>query len=113
MMGKASNRKKAQQAAGADVHAQIAAEAAQARAKPALALVPAENTPALHGLIQSAGDALAQRVPATFEHMGRTYYLRVALEQIHFMVFESATAPEPMAFFVSGSSEELGHTPYH
>ncbi len=113
MMGKASNRKKAAHTAPADVHAQIAAEAAQARAKPTLALVPAEKTPALHALVQSAAEALAQRVPATFEHMGRTYYLRVALEQVHLMVFESATAPAPMAFVVSGSSEEFGHTPYH
>jgi len=112
-MGKPPNCEKAPGAAQVtDEHAQIAAEAAQARGHPTLALVPAENTPALHALMQSAAAALAQSVPAKFEHKGRTYYLRVALEQVHLMVFDSAAAPAPMAFVVSGSSEEFGHTPY-
>ena len=114
MMGKASNRKRARQPEpAADVHAMIAAEAAAARAKDRLALAPAEETPALCGLLDSATAAIGNAAPPTFQHRGRTYYLRVSFAQVHLMVFESATAPEPLAYAVSGSSDEFGHTPYH
>lgn len=114
MMGKASNRKKtARPGAGPDVHQQIAAEAAAVRAKDRLAFQPAELTPALSGLLESASAALANKVPATFEHEGRTYYLRVGFAVVRVMVFETATAPEPMAFAMTGSLDEFGHLPYH
>lgn len=113
-MGKASNRKKAARPGAApDVHQQIAAEAAAVRAKDRLAFQPAEKTPALCALLDSATEALQKCVPATFDHQGRPYYLRVAFAQVHVMVFETATAPEPMALAVTGSSDEFGHLPYH
>lgn len=114
MMGKASNRKKAAQpGAGPDIHQQIAAEAAAVRAKDRLAFQPAEKTPALCALLDSASEAISKAVPATFDHQGRLYYLRVSFAQMHVMVFETATASDPMAFAVTRSPEEYGHLPYH
>lgn len=114
MMGKASNRKKAAAPGPApDIHQQIAAEAAAVQAVDRIAFRPAEKTPALCGLLDSARSAVEQAVPATFDHMGRRYYLRVMLAQLNVMVFETATAPEPMALAVTGSSDEFGHLPYH
>ena len=114
MMGKASNRKKAARPGeGADVHTRIAAEAEAVRNKERLAFQPAELTPALCALLDTAFQKLGESVPATFEHQGRPYYLRVSLAQVHVMVFETATASEPMALAVSGSSDEFGHIPYH
>ena len=112
-MGKASQRKKAaRDGAGPDVHQQIAAEAAAVRAKDRVAFQPAEKTPALCALLDGASEALSKAVPAIFEHQGRPYYLRVSFAQVHVMVFETATAPEPMALAVTGSSDEFGHLPY-
>ncbi|HEY9094199.1 MAG TPA: hypothetical protein VIN35_00540, partial [Hydrogenophaga sp.] len=73
----------------------------------------AEKTPALQGLLDSATGAMAAKIPATFEHEGRTYYLRVAVDVARVMVFETATAPQPMAYAVTGSPDEFGHLPYH
>lgn len=114
MMGKASNRKKAAPpGAGPDIHQQIAAEAEAARNKGRMAFQPAEQTPALNGLFDSATAALGKAVPATFEHEGRTYYLRVSFGLVRVMVFETATAPDPMTFAVASSHSEFGHQPYH
>lgn len=114
MMGKASNRKKAARpGGGADVHTQIAAEAEAVRNKDRLAFQPAERTPALSALLDSAAAALSKAVPATFEHEGRTYYLRVSFGLVRVMVFETATASEPMTLAITGSMDEFGHLPYH
>lgn len=114
MMGKAAQRKNtAQPGAAPDIHEQIAAEAAAVRAKDRLAFQPADKTPALCGLLDSATEALQKGVPATFDHLGRRYFLRVMLAQVNVMIFETATAPEPMALAVTGSSDEFGHLPYH
>lgn len=114
MMGKASQRKKAPKPdVSADAHARIAAEAAAVRAKDRVAFQPAEKTPALSALLDSANEALAKAVPTTFEHMGRTYYLRVSIGLARLMVFETATAPEPMTLAIAGSMDEFGHLPYH
>jgi hypothetical protein len=114
MMGKASTRKKAARlGAAASVHDRIAAEAEAVRNKDRLAFQPAELTPALSSLLDSVAAALSKAVPATFEHEGRPYYLRVSFDLVRVMVFETATAPEPMAFAITGSEEEFGHLPYH
>lgn len=113
-MGKASQRKKPLKGdTSADVHTRIAAEAAAVRSKDQMGFQPAEETPSLCALLDSASGALSKAVPATFNHQGRPYYLRVAFARVHVMVFESATSPEPMALAVTGSSDEFGHTPYH
>jgi len=114
MMGKASNRKKAvRPGADADVHTRISAEAEAVRNQERLAFRSAELTPALSGLLDSARAALSSSVPATFEHEGRPYYLRVSFGLVRVMVFETATAPDPMVFAIAGSSDEFGHLPYH
>lgn len=114
MMGKASNRKKAaRHGDDVDVHVRIAAEAAAVRKKNRLAFQPAERTPALSALLDSASAALSKAVPATFEHEGRPYYLRVSFGLVRVMVFETATASEPMTLAIAGSMDEFGHLPYH
>lgn len=113
-MGKASNRKRtARTGAGPDVHALIAAEAASVRAAKHVGFQPAENTPALSGLLDTARTAMAEGVPAQFEHEGRRYYLRVSFGVVSIKVFESATAAEPIAQAITGSTDEFGHLPYH
>ena len=113
-MGKAAQRKRATKAAPAgDVHAEIAAEAKAVQAFARPGFQAAEKTPALQGLLDSAAAAMAAKIPATFEHHGKTYYLRVAIAVARVMVFETATAPQPMAYAVTGSLEEFGHLPYH
>lgn len=113
MMGKASNRKKAARPAAGDVHAQIASEAAAVRAAERLAFAPAENTPALRDLLDSATRALSASLPGTFKHEGRPYYLRVSFGMVGLKVFDNATASEPLAQAITGSSDEFGHAPYH
>lgn len=114
MMGRAAQRKRAPKAAPAgDVHAQIAAEAKAVQALERVGFQDAEKTPALQSLLDSATGAMAAKIPATFKHEGRTYYLRVAIDVARVMVFETSTAPQPMAFAVTGSPEEFGHLPYH
>lgn len=113
-MGKASQRKKAAKAeTSADVHTRIAEEAASVRNKGRLAFQSAERTPALSALLDSAAAALTKAVPPTFEHEGRTYYLRASFGMVRVMVFETATAPEPMTLALTGSTDEFGHLPYH
>ena len=114
MMGKASKRKKAARSgADADVHKRISAEAEAVRNKDRLAFVPAERTPALNGVLDSAMAALSGGVPPTFDHRGRTYYLRVSFAAVRLMVFETASAPKPMTYAIVGCSDEFGHLPYH
>lgn len=113
-MGKASQRKRVNKAAPADdVHARIAAEAKAVQAIDRMGFQEAEKTPALQSLLDSATDALTERIPSAFEHEGRTYYLRVSIGVARVMVFESATAPQPMTMALTGSYQEFGHLPYH
>jgi hypothetical protein len=114
MMGKAAQRKRANTAAPAgDVHSRIAAEAKAVQATRTPGFQDAEKTPALQALLDSATDAMTARIPATFEHEGRTYYLRISIGMARVMVFETATAPQPMALALIGRHEEFGHLPYH
>lgn len=114
MMGKATQRKRPPKAeTDGDVHGRIAAEAKAVQAVNRVAFQPAHKKPALNALLDSASEALGHAVPATFEHEGRTYYLRVSIGLARLMVFETATAAEPMAFALSSSHEEYGHLPYH
>ncbi|MDP3167234.1 MAG: hypothetical protein Q8N06_17520 [Hydrogenophaga sp.] len=114
MMGKAAQRKRASKAAPiGDVHARIAAEAKAVQAIDRMGFQDAEKTPALEALLDSATLELTGRIPSTFQHEGRAYYLRVAIVAARVMVFENATAPQPMAMALTGSHEEFGHLPYH
>lgn len=113
-MGKAAQRKKAPKAAPAgDVHARIAAEAKAVKTAEHPGFQDAEKTPALKELLDGATEAINARIPSTFEHEGRTYYLRVSIGVARVMVFETATAAQPMVMGLTGSYAEFGHLPYH
>lgn len=113
-MGKAAQRKRATKAAPAgDVHARIAEEARAARNAEHLGFQDAEKTPALKELLDSATGAMTACIPSTFEHKGRTYYLRVSIGVARVLAFETATAARPMVTGLTGSCEEFGHLPYH
>lgn len=109
-MGKASNRKKPR-TAGA-LRARIAAEAAALRTAGG-ACTDASNSPELRALLDSARDALMNACPTSFTHKGETYFLRVSVGLARLMVFDTATAGEPLAVALSGSMEEHGHKPLH
>lgn len=113
-MGKATPPKKATKAAPtADVHARIAEEARALKAAENMGFQDTAKTPALQELLESATHAINAAIPSTFEHMGRTYYLRVSIGVARVMVFETGAAPEPMTYALTGSYEEYGHLPFH
>ena len=113
MMDKTTTRKPGQDAPSGDIHAQIAKEAAQLRNLKNSRLQDAATMPALYGLMDSARTALEQAIPARFEHEGKTYFLRASVGVARLIIFDTATAPEPLAFALSDSHEEFGHTPCH
>lgn len=96
-----------------DIHARIASEAAQLRNAAFTGFQGADATPALSAMLDSARTALEQSIPNTFEHEGRTYWLRVAVPVARMIVFDTPTTCEPMAFALSGSDQEFGHEPGH
>lgn len=113
-MGKAAQRKRAHKPAPTgDVHTRIATEAKAVQQAAQAGFQDAEKTPALQALLESATNAFTAHIPSTFEHEGRTYYLRVCIGVARVMVFETPTAPQPMTRALTGSSEEFGHLPYH
>lgn len=113
-MGKAAQRKKAPKAPPAgDIHARIVKEAKSLITNEPINERDAEKTPALNAMISSALKALTDQIPSTFEHEGRTYYVRFSIAMAHVMVFETATAAWPMLFGLSSSDEEFGHLPFH
>jgi hypothetical protein len=112
-MSKAPPSKPGQAANGPDIHEEILREAKAAQACQKPGFIDADKTPALDGLMSSAGGAITGRIPASFEHEGRTYYLRASIGLVRLMVFASATAPEPLAVGVLGSFAEFGHQPFH
>jgi len=113
-MGKAAQKKRSAKAAPkGDIHEHIAKESRAAQASKEPGYRHAEETPALDALLSSAADAITARLPSSFEHEGRTYYLRAAIGLARLMVFATAAAPEPMAEGVLGSVAEYGHTPFH
>lgn len=114
-MSKPTQGKQAPEAApAADIHARIAAEAKAARsAVGELRLQDADATPAISALLDSVTAHLVANIPSSFQHEGRTYYLRFSIGVARAMIFETASAPEPMVMALTGSYEEFGHTPFH
>lgn len=104
-------KREAQPAQSGDIHDRIAKEAAQLRNAARAGVQDAGLTPALSALLDSARSALEQSIPKSFEHEGRTYWLRVALPSARMIVFDTPTTCSPMAFALSGSCEEFGHEP--
>ena len=114
MMGKTARRKREPQfAQSGDIHARIAVEAAQLRGAARLCFQDAGETPALSAMLDSARTALEKSIPKSFEHEGRTYWLRVAVPVARLIIFDTPTTCAPMAFALSGSEKECGHEPGH
>lgn len=112
-MSKTSNPKSPQAGPAGDIHARIALEAASLRNLKRPCFQDANVTPALSALMDSARTALEQSIPKSFEHEGRTYWLRVAVPMARVIVFDTPTTCNPMAFSLSGSEQEFGHEPGH
>ena len=114
-MGKPAKRKREpnQHSQSGDIHARIAEEAAQLRGAARLRFQDAGATPALSAMLDSARTALEQSMPKSFEHEGRTYWLRVAVPLARLIIFDAPTTCAPMAFALSGSEREFGHDPGH
>jgi hypothetical protein len=96
-----------------DIHARIALEAASLRNLERPCFQDADATPALSAMLDSARTALEQSIPKSFEHKGRTYWLRVAVPMARMIIFDTPTTFAPMAFALSGSEQEFGHEPGH
>lgn len=94
-----------------DIHARIASEAATLCTTGPTRVQDANVTPALSSLLDSARVALEQSIPKSFEHEGRTYWLRVAVPMARMIVFDTPTTCKPMIFGLSGSGQEFGHEP--
>lgn len=112
-MSKTTKPSEPQSAQPGDVHARIALEAASIRNLNRNCFQGADATPALAAMLDSARTALEKSIPNTFEHEGRTYWLRVAVPVARMIVFDTPTTCEPMAFALSGSEQEFGHEPGH
>ena len=96
-----------------DIHSRIALEAAKLRNLKTPCFQHADHSPALSAMIDSARTALEKSIPKTFEHEGRTYWLRVAVPMARMIVLDTQTSFNPMAFALSGSDQEFGHEPGH
>ena len=110
-MNKAARPKRKQAAQSGEVHSQIALEAAQLRKAPRHGVRDAAELPAVNALLATARASIERSIPNQFNHEGKTYFLRVSLRMARLMVFDSATAANPMVLALTGSLNEFGHTP--
>jgi len=95
-----------------DAHAAIRAEADKARSLPPFLASKARQWPALDALIAAGRGAVEGSIPASFDHKGRRYFLRVRLAmQLDF--FENPGDAAPMLSGVTLSAEGFGHAPGH
>lgn len=108
-MGKQSKRPGR---AARDVHAAIKLQAAAARRAPSFGIRDAEETPELAALMRSARGRIEQGMPSTFEHEGRTYYLRTCLA-MQFEIFDTPGTGAPLMRGAVFSGEGFGHAPGH
>ena len=91
------------------IHAQIAADAATAKAQALHAgLIPCNEFDALQSLIESATAALYESLPASFEHRGQTYRLMVDIQRARLAIFESMTAEKSMLISLLTTDEKGG-----
>lgn len=113
-MGKASNRKRqSQRDLAGDIHAQIQAEAHAARSAAQTSFRDAAQTPALAELLEGAREAIERTMPKSFEHEGRTYWLRCSLGLAKVSIYDTPATARPMVTAVCGSAAGHGHTPAH
>lgn len=95
-----------------DAHAAIRAEADKARSLPPGGVSNAQKWPALETLLAAGRAAVESSVPASFDHMGRCYFLRVRLA-MQLDIFETPGAAAPLVRGASLSDEGFGHAPGH
>ena len=107
-MGKQSKRPGR---AARDVHARIKAQADELNGAPRFGVRDAAEVPEVAALMMSARRRIEGAMPSTFEHEGRTYYLRTRLA-IQFEIFDAPGAGEPL---MRGAvlPGEFGHVPGH
>ena len=108
-MGKQSKRPGR---AARDVHARIKTQADVLRSAPRFGVRDAQDAPELEALMFSARRKIEAAMPTTFEHEGRTYYLRTRLA-IQFEIFDAPGAGQALMSGASFSSDEFGHAPGH
>ncbi|WP_055451011.1 hypothetical protein [Thiomonas bhubaneswarensis] len=87
----------------------IEREAQDLRRSPGVSISDAAEWPALRDLLRSARVAIAESIPATFEHEGATYRLTVIPWRLGVRVFGLSGDGEPLFQSVVNSSAELGH----
>lgn len=107
-MGKAAKRKREQTAQPGSVHERIAKEAAQVRAALDLGFVNQNEVPALMQLLSRARTVINDSYPASFQHEGRTYWLRCKLVAMELRVFDSPGTSTALVTALCGSSDEVG-----
>lgn len=91
------------------VFLEIQREAEALRSSPGSTLSDSANWPALRDLLRSARVAIAESIPAAFDHKGATYRLTVIPWRLGVRVFSPEGDGEPLFQSVVDSSAELGH----
>jgi hypothetical protein len=112
-MGKQSKRpRRAARHQAADVHSTIRKEAEQFTRLPASLgkLIHAEEHPELRDLLDAAQAAIEASNPRSFEHEGRSYFLRASVAA-HLDIFDEPGTAEPLLRGLVMSADRFGHTP--
>ena len=108
-MGKQSKRPGR---AARDVHARIKVQADALNGAPRVGVRDAAEVPAVAALMMSARRAIEGAMPSTFEHEGRTYYLRTRMV-LSFEIFDAPGSAAALARGATISMETFGHAPGH
>ena len=95
-----------------DAHAAIRAEAEKARSLPPFLASKAGQWPALDSLIAAGRTTVEGSIPASFDHKGRRYFLRVRLA-MQLDIFEGPGDAAPMVIGATLSAAGFGHGPGH
>lgn len=75
--------------------------------------INSQSTPATRALLDDAAAAVAQNIPASFEHGGRVFYLRASIGLCRLEVFDSPVTIHPICLAIRGSHATHGHMPGH
>lgn len=98
--------------ANKDIHQQIADEAAAVRKLSGDQRVSPRNVfPAISDLFDGAAAALSHSIPARFEHMGKSYFLRVTIVMSRLEIFSDPLSATPLVAMSHGDHDCFGHQP--